>query len=55
MIILTKINHPYLRRNEFLPSNIYFLRGSSILNKFHETLGQFLDYRDAMQESKVDR
>ena len=29
--------------------------GTSILNKFHEALGQFLDYRDAMEEANVDR
>lgn len=29
--------------------------GSSILNKFHTALGQYLDYRDAVEESQLDR
>jgi hypothetical protein len=28
---------------------------SSVLNGFHEALGQYLDYRDAMQEIDMDR
>lgn len=29
--------------------------GSSILYKFHEALGQFIDYRDAIEEAGLDR
>lgn len=28
---------------------------TSILHSFHQTLGQYLDYRDALEESKIDR
>ena len=27
----------------------------SILNSFHEALGQYLDYRDALEENDIDR
>ncbi len=29
--------------------------GSSVLNKFHGALGQYLDYRDAMEETNIER
>lgn len=29
--------------------------GSSTLHQFHETLGQYLDYRDAIEEGNVNR
>ena len=28
---------------------------ASILHSFHQTLGQYLDYRDALEESNIDR
>lgn len=28
---------------------------TSILNSFHQALGQFLDYHDALEESNIDR
>ena len=29
--------------------------GDSVLYKFHEALGQYLDYRDALQEANISR